>query len=129
MRFSQGNQPIEAPSADGPDDSFANRISRWTSRRGFQYFDPELHNRLVEVSGKNTIAIMQQVFVPILQPDGLTQLLQRPHCTRMGGHIAVNQASGAMLDHHEYIQLSKGYSDGEEKVTGNDPLGVQAKKG
>jgi hypothetical protein len=34
-----------------------------------------------------------------------------------------------MLDEHEYIQLSKGYGDGEEKVAGNDPLRVQAKKG
>jgi hypothetical protein len=41
----------------------------------------------------------------------------------------MNHASTAMLDDHEYIQLSKGYGDGEEKVTGNDPLGVQAKKG
>jgi hypothetical protein len=35
----------------------------------------------------------------------------------------------AMLDDHEYIELSKGYGDREEKITGNDPPGVQAKKG
>jgi hypothetical protein len=41
----------------------------------------------------------------------------------------MNQASTAMLDDHEYRQRSKGYGDSEEKVTGNDLLGVQAKKG
>jgi hypothetical protein len=74
MRFSQGNQPIEALLADSPDDSFANRVCRWTLRRGFQYFDPEPHNGFVEVLGKNAIAIMQQVFVPLLRSNRLTQL-------------------------------------------------------
>ena len=129
MRFSQGNQPIEALLADSPDDSFANRVGRWTLRRGFQYFDPEPNNGFVEVLGKNAIAIMQQVFVRLLQSNRLTQLLQRPSRSRVRGYIAMNHASTAMLDDHEYIQLSKGYGDGEEKVTGNDPLGVQAKKG
>ena len=65
----------------------------------------------------------------LLQSNRLTQLLQRPSRSRVRGDIAMNQASTAMLDDHEYIQLSKGYGDGEEKVTGNDPLGVQTKKG
>ena len=129
MRFCQGNQPIEALLADSPDDSFANRVCRWTLRRGFQYFDPEPHHGFVEVLGKNAIAIMQQVFVPFLQSNRLTQLLQRPSRSRVRGDIAMNQASTAMLDDDEYIQLSKGYGDREEKVTGNNPLGMQAKKG
>ena len=129
MRFSQGNQPIEALLADSPDDSFANRVCRWTLRRGFQYFDAKPHNGFVKVSGKNAIAIMQQVFVPLLRCNRLTQLLQRPSRSRVRCDIAMNQASTAMLDDDEYIQLSKGYGDREEKVTGNDPLGVQAKKG
>jgi hypothetical protein len=78
---------------------------------------------------KNAIAIMQQVFVRLLQSNRLTQLLQRPSRSRVRGDIAMNQASTAMLDDHEYIQLSKGYGDGEEKATGNDPLGMQPKKG
>src|SRR6267378_6130519 len=128
MRFRQGNQPIQALATDSPDDSFANRVGRWTLRRGFQYFDPEPRNRFVEVLGKNTIPIMQQVFVPLLQSNRLTQLLQRPSRSRVRGDIAMNQASTVMLNDHEYIQQSKGDRDGEEKVTGNDPLGVQAQE-
>ena len=129
MRFSQGNQPIEALLADSPDDSFADRVGRWTLRRGFQYFEPEPHHGFVEVLGKNAVSIMQQVFVPLLQSNRLTQLLQRPSRRWVCGNIAMNQGSSAMLDDHEYIQLSKGDGNGEEKVTGNDPLGMQAKKG
>jgi len=81
------------------------------------------------VLGKNAVSIMQQVFVPLLQSNRLTQLLQRPSRSWVCGNIAMNQASSAMLDDHEYIQLSKGDGNGEEKVTGNDPLGMQAKKG
>src|SRR6266446_6841742 len=129
MRFSQGNQPIQALSANCADDAFTNRLGRWTVRRGFQYFEPEPHQGFVEVPGKNAVSIMQQVFVPLLQSNRLTQLLQRPSRSWVCGNIAMNQASSAMLDDHEYIQLSKGDGNGEEKVTGNDPLGMQAKKG
>src|SRR5450631_2352721 len=129
MRFCQGNQPIEALATDSPDDSFANRVGRWTVRWGLQYFDPEPHNGFVEVLRKNAIPIMQQVFALLLQSNRFTQLLQRPNRSRVRGDIAMNQASTVMLDDHEYIQLSKSDGDGEEKVTGNDPLGVQAKKG
>ena len=117
MGFSQRNQPVEALAANGPDEPFANRIRRRTSRRRFQYFDSEFRDRRVEVCGKNAIAIMQQVFVPLLQSNRITQLLQRPSRSRVRGDIAMNHASTAMLDDHEYIQLSQGYGDGEEKVS------------
>jgi hypothetical protein len=65
MRFIQRNQPIEALATDSPDESFANRVGRWTLRRGFQYLDPQPPYRIIEVLGKNTIPIMQQVFVPL----------------------------------------------------------------
>src|ERR1039457_2614985 len=102
MRFSQGNQPIEALLADSPDDSFANRVGRWTLRRGFQYFDPQPNNGFVEGVGKNDMAIMPQVFLWLLQSHLIQQLLQRPSRSRVRGDIAMNQASTAMLDDHEY---------------------------
>ncbi len=114
MRFSQGNQPIQALATDSLDDSFTYRVGRWTLRRGFQYFDPEPHNGFVEVLGKNAIPIMQQVFTPFLQSNRLTQLLHRPSRSRVRGDIAMNQASTVMLDDHEYIQLSKGDGHGED---------------
>jgi hypothetical protein len=49
------------------------------------------------VFGKNTIAIMQQVFVPILQPDGLTQLLQRPQGTQARSNTPDNTIRRTVL--------------------------------
>ena len=59
MRFSQGNQPIEALAADGPDDSLANRIRSGISRRRLEYRDAKLCDRLIEMACKNTIALVQ----------------------------------------------------------------------
>ena len=63
-----------------------------------------------------------------MQSYGLTQLLQRPGCTGVGSHIAMNQAPAAVLNHDEHIQQSKRCSHGGEEITGNDPLSVQAQK-
>ena len=117
MGFSQGNQPIEALSASGPDEPFANRVGRRTSRRRFQYFAPEFRDRLVEVCGKNAIAIMQQVFVPLLRSNRLTQLLQRPSRSRVRGYIAMDQSAAAVLDHDEHVQLAKRCSDSDEEIS------------
>ena len=117
MRFSQGNQPIEALEPDGADDSFTNRIRRRTARWRFQYLDPKLCDRLVEMISEDAIAIVKQVYILVLR----SQLLQRPGRSRMRGDLAMNQTSTAMLDDHEHVQLSKRRRDGEEEVTRNDP--------
>jgi hypothetical protein len=39
--------------------------------------------RFVEVVGKNTVAIVKQVFVSLFEPDSLAQLLKRPSGTWM----------------------------------------------
>jgi hypothetical protein len=58
--------------------------------------------------GKIAIAIVRQVFVSVFEPDGLTQLLQRPGGTGMGGDIAMDQASAVMSDHNKDVQQTKG---------------------
>src|SRR5216684_2024155 len=77
---------------------------------------------------EDTVAIVKQVFVLVLQSSCLTQLLQRPGGTRMGGDIAMDQSAAAVLDHHKHVQESESGSDGDEEITGNDPLGVQAQE-
>jgi hypothetical protein len=64
--------------------------------------------RLVEVFGKNAVAIVNQVFVSLFESDSLAQLLQRPSGTWMGGDVAMDQAPAAMLDDHKHVQQTKG---------------------
>ena len=45
----------------------------------------------------------------------------------MGGDVAVDQSTAAMLDHHKHIQQPKGRRYGDEEIAGNDSLSVQAK--
>jgi hypothetical protein len=43
----------------------------------------------LKVLGENTIAIVKQVLVSLVEPDSLAQLLKRPGRTRMGGDVAM----------------------------------------
>src|ERR1035438_6403768 len=72
---------------------------------------------------------MKQVFVPVLQANCLAQLLQCPGRSWMCGDVAMDQASAAVLTHHEHIQQSKRRGDGDEEIARYDPLGVQAQEG
>jgi len=71
---------------------------------------------------------MKPVFVALFEPNGIAQLLERPGGTRMGGDVAMNQASTTVLDHHEHVQQPERGGDGNEIVAGNDSLGVKAQE-
>src|ERR1022692_2225419 len=77
---------------------------------------------------KDTVAIVNQELVPVLKSNRLTQLLQRPGGTRMRSDVTMDQASAAVLDHHKYVQQLKRRRDGDEEITRNEPLGVQAQE-
>jgi hypothetical protein len=78
--------------------------------------------------GKNTIAIVRQVFVSLFEPDDLAKLLERPGGAWMGGDVAMDQPPAAVLDHHEHIQQPDRGGDGNKEVAGNDSLGVKTQE-
>ena len=78
--------------------------------------------------GKNTVAIVKQVFVSLFEPDGLAQLLQRPSGTWMGGDVAMDQTPAVVLDYHEHVQQPERGGDGNKEVAGNDSLSVKAQE-
>jgi hypothetical protein len=124
MRFRQRNQPVQALATYRANDALANRIRSGTSRRRLEYRDAQLYDRLVQVRGKDTVAIMEQVFIPTFQSNRLTQLLQGPGCTRMGGDIAMDQSAAAVLNHHEYVQQAKCCSNSDKEIACDYPLSV-----
>jgi hypothetical protein len=81
------------------------------------------------VVSKNAIAIVKQVFVSLFEPDGVTQLLQRPSGTWMGGDVAMDQAPAVVLDHDKHVQQTKGRGYGSEEIAGNNALSMQAQEG
>jgi hypothetical protein len=78
---------------------------------------------------EDAVAIVNQEFVSVFAPDGLTQLLQRPGGTRMRRDVAMDKTTAAMLDHHEHVQQPKRRGDGDKEIAGNESLGVQAQEG
>jgi hypothetical protein len=124
MRFRQGNEPIKALAPDGADDTFANRIGLWTSWRRFQHGDAEICNRLVQVRGKDIVAVVKQVLIPAYQSNRLAQLLQSPSRGRMGRDIEMDQAPAVVLNDHEYIQEAKRRGDDDKEIARDDPFGV-----
>jgi len=93
-----------------------------------QHLDSEPSYRLVELFGKNTIAIVKQVFVSPFKSDGLAKLLKRPGGSWMGRDVAMDQAPAAVLDNHEHIQQQERDGDGNKEVAGNDSLGVKTQE-
>jgi hypothetical protein len=84
------------------------------------------------VFGENSIAVVKQVFVSLFEPNGFTQLLQRPSGTWMGGNVAVDEAPAVVLDYNKYIQQTKGRGYGDEEITGNGiirPEGTTTREG
>jgi hypothetical protein len=83
----------------------------------------------VEIAAEDSGAIDSGRALPALQADGLTQLLQRPSGTWMGGDVAMDQAPAVVLDHDKHVQQTKGRGYGSEEIAGNNPLSMQAQEG
>ena len=62
--------------------------------------------------GEDLISVMDQIPMSALLSDDRPQLLQRPVCARVCGHVHVRQSARAMLDNHKHVQHAKrcGYS-------------------
>ena len=98
-------------------------------RGGSEYLNPEGVDRGVEVSGENAVAIMEQESVSMNDADDLAKLLQSPHSGGMCRNVAVDQPTGPMLDHDEYVEHAEPRRDGEAEITGQEALGLQTQEG
>ena len=74
--------------------------------------------------GEDAVAIVDKVSIRIPAADGFAQLLQRPGCGWMLGDVEVHQPTRAVLDQHQDIEQAKRCRHGDEKVAGDDRLGV-----
>jgi hypothetical protein len=64
-------------------------------------------DRIVQVPREDAVPVMDQIPVSIGVCDQLSKLLQRPGCTRVGGHVHVRQTARAVLDDDEHVQHPK----------------------
>ncbi len=65
----------------------------------------------------------------MIDANHLAQLLQSPRSGGMCRDVAVDQPTGPMLDHDEYVEHAETRRDGEAEVTGQEAPGVQTQEG
>ena len=78
MTLAQRNDPIQAFSADGADQSLAKRFRLRRSSRRFQDADSETAHGAIRVSGEDRVAIVDQESVGMIESEELAKLLNRP---------------------------------------------------
>jgi hypothetical protein len=129
MRFRERNEPVQTLPAKGPDDAFTNCVRLGTSRRALQHAQPQAPDGLIQLGGKDGVAIVQQVCVSLLVSDRLSQLLSRPLRRRMRRDVKVNQSTAMMFNDDEHVQDSERAGHRGTKITRDDGPCMIAKEG
>ena len=98
-------------------------------RGGAQYAHSQTPNRFIESRRENTVPVVEQELILVIEIGDFAQLLQRPCCGRVSGDIAVNQATGPVLDDDEDVDHPEARRDGEAEITGENSLSVKTQEG
>ena len=69
MRLRQRHQPVETLPAQRADHALADSIHLRTVRGGFEYAESERLDRLIELSGEDAVAVMEQELIPVIDTD------------------------------------------------------------
>src|SRR6266513_5049451 len=78
MSFGERYEPVQTLATYRSDHPFAEAVRHWTARRRFQNTQPEAADRGVELPREDAVAVMNQITVVGVKPEGLAQLLARP---------------------------------------------------
>src|SRR5271165_4142796 len=84
------------------------------SRCGQHFVDAHVSHLFSELIAEDSIAVAQQVARQLVKGKGLPQLLPRPLCGGVGGHIAVKNATpvmGQYQKHVKYLETDGGHSE------------------
>ena len=75
MGFCEGDDEIQTFAPDCPDDPLAKRITLRRLRWRFQYLQPQVLYRLIEILGEDRVAVMNEKSVGMVRGNRFTQLL------------------------------------------------------
>lgn len=65
---------------------------------------------------KGAVAVMWQVLISVIEPDSLAQLRHSPGSGWMGGEVAMDQSTTALLNDPESIEQAEYASAGEHQI-------------
>jgi hypothetical protein len=83
------------------------------------FLDSHVAHLFLEVMAEDGIAVPQQVMRELVKGKGLPQLLPRPFGGRVGGHIAMKNATTIMGQHQKHVKHVEPDSGEGEEVDGN----------
>src|SRR5664279_3360444 len=92
------------------------------ARCGQHFVDAHVSHLFSEVLAEDSIAVAQQVARQLVKGKGLPQLLSRPLCGGVGGHIEVQNATPVMGQYQKHVKHLETYGGHSEEVDG-DHLG------
>jgi len=75
-----------------------------------------------EVIAEDRIAVTEQVARDLVKGKCLPHLLSRPFCRRVGGHIAVKNATAVMGQYQEHVKHLETDGGHREEVDGDQLL-------
>ena len=79
--------------------------------------------------GEDLVSVMDKIPMPGFLPDDRPQLLQRPVCARVCGHVHVSQTARTVLDDNKHVQHPERCSDRHEEVARENRLGMVLQEG
>ena len=89
MAVRQGNQVIQAFPSQCANEPFTKGVCVRTSWWRLQHPQPEVVDRLVKLRGENAITVMDEEAIGMVRRDRFAQVLERPVCCGMRGHIGM----------------------------------------
>ena len=125
----ENDHMIEALTPNGPNHALDVGPLPGGARRGQYFADAHVSHLFSEVIAEDGIAVAEQVTQELVEGKSLPQLLSRPLGRRMGGHIAMDNATSVMGQYQKHVKNLETNSRHSEEVDGDQLLGVILQKG
>ena len=94
------------------------------ARHGENFADAHVSHLSSEFIAEDSIAVAQQVARQLVKGKGFPQLLSRPLCGRVGGHIEVKNTAPVMGQYQKHVKDMEPDGGHGEEVDGDQLLGV-----
>ena len=107
MSLVEDNDVIQTVSAERSDNTFTKRILPRRARRSDNLLNTKASNPSLNLFTINRIPITQKIAWSRVERKRLRQLLSSPLCSRMLGHIEVNNPPAIMAEHDKNIENAK----------------------
>ena len=71
----QGDHVVQTLAPEGSDEPLTKTVGEGTPARAFQHTQSEVSNGLIQIRGKDAIAVMNEVPIAMIGGDGFAKLL------------------------------------------------------